>query len=421
MKLFIQEYATSGGFSESELTANLLVEGFGMLRTLISYCKTLAIEVSTTLDSRLMFLKKFLHAETIESISSQKDFLEKSRLLASEADAFLVIAPGTGGILKELVTSYEQTGTKSLNCSPLAIALASNKKRMYEVCAKNRILFPKTAVIAANGQIAHVLSSESTKEFFERENFNLSDLGFVFPVIIKPNDGVACEGARIIRTEEELQTTLRERKGSEQLVQAFIEGENLSITAFITNEQTYFLSLNKQILSLGFEKSEYLGGITNFKHPKREEILQFCREVLTKVPGLSGFVGIDLIAKKDSTGAYHYYFIELNARPTTPICAFLDKLTEPFNFLQPESLTHNPTQKGTTYFAKAKFYFPLKTDHPLYITLQTENDIITPPVCFDKRTVYTLVRGSGKNSRKATAHFDKRLAFVANKLKEEFL
>jgi len=425
MKLFVQEFATSGGLSETPLSADLLVEGFGMLRTLITYYQHQGVHISTTIDKRLNFLEQYLPAEKLETISSQNDFLKQSLRLVSEADAFLVVAPETGGCLQELVKRYEQTGTQSLNCTPATIELASEKSRLYALCAQWGIPIPKTVVISKKQTLKSIHKEGKILAIDIQTECNFKSIfGFNFPMIIKPNDGVACTGVRILRTKEELLTALKERVGTEQLVQEYLEGEDLSVTAFVWKGEIYFLSLNKQILSLGVEKSEYLGGITNYKHPQKEEIFAFCRGILEQIPALSGFVGIDLIARKETDSSWNYYFIEVNPRVTTPICGFLDNVAESFSLPPIETSprkSRNLEQKKTTYFAKAKFNFPLKTDHPLYLAFQTEAEIITPPLCFNDTTVYTLVRSSGKNVRKATANFDKRLAYIANKLKQEFL
>ncbi|MEA2069825.1 MAG: hypothetical protein U9O98_00890, partial [Asgard group archaeon] len=68
MKIFIQEYLTGGGENTQPLNRHLLIEGFGMLRTLIKVFQKRGWEVITTLDKRLKFLKPFLLADKIREI-----------------------------------------------------------------------------------------------------------------------------------------------------------------------------------------------------------------------------------------------------------------------------------------------------------------------------------------------------------------
>ncbi|MHA1212948.1 MAG: ATP-grasp domain-containing protein, partial [Candidatus Heimdallarchaeota archaeon] len=205
------------------------------------------------------------------------------------------------------------------------------------------------------------------------------------------------------------------------LVQDFIFGDNVSVLLYIIEDQIHFLSINEQILSLGKDKSEYLGGISNIRHSYAHGILSFCENLLTTISGLQGFIGIDLIISTKRDSSKEITFIEINPRATTSICGLMNRNNKPVEIF-PKSISHfAPKQKNVTYFAKAKFNFPLTVKHRIYSGLKNNSSIVTPPISFDKETVYSLVRGSGDSSRKANRNFNRNLVALSNKLKKEFL
>ena len=176
MRILIQEYATSGGLNQDDLHSDLLVEGFGMLRLLIDNFTRLGLEVVTTLDNRIAFISKVLNAKQIKMIKNSDSFLKESINLLNSCDYFLIVAPETEGILQHIVSEYQEKSTAiSYNCSPSAIYLAAHKSKMYTFCLENNILFPKTILIDDNASNDELLDG----------------LRFPFPMIMKPDDGVA--------------------------------------------------------------------------------------------------------------------------------------------------------------------------------------------------------------------------------------
>ncbi|HUT82548.1 MAG TPA: ATP-grasp domain-containing protein [Candidatus Bathyarchaeia archaeon] len=419
MKIFIQEFVSGGGLSDQDLDASLVVEGFGMLRVLASNCKKLGYNVTSTLDKRFKFLTHFLEIDHLVKISPNESFIEEGKKLLQNNDYFLVIAPGTGGLLSNIINEYSNTTSQSLNCESKAIDFATDKSRVYEFCTKSGFNIPKTIKIAKDGSCWLLVKNQAKRKIEGIDHYQKWEINY--PLIIKPNEGVACEGIKLCRTQEELLTALRENKGKEMLIQEFIFGDNLSVTAYVWKEQIDILAINEQIVSLGNDKSEYLGGISNVKHFLSKEISTFCLELLSKIDGLQGFVGIDIIVSKSDKNDREIFLIEINPRVTTPICGLMNQNNKPINLMPTIGEFHFPKQFDVTYFAKAKFSFPVSPKNHPFTTLMSNPSIITPPISFDGTNIYSLIRGSGKNTRKANRNFNEKLAALSNKLKNEFL
>ncbi|NHJ46817.1 MAG: ATP-grasp domain-containing protein [Asgard group archaeon] len=394
MRLFLQEFSSGGGMVQYNPSASLLVEGFGILRVLAQNCKRLDIEVVATLDNRLKFLEQFLDIDEISLISTNDDFIENSLELLSDCDYFLVVAPGIDGILSSIIERYQKSSAICLNCDTQAVEFATNKSSVYEKFAKSKIRVPNTIRIKAD---------------------ELPESELLFPLVVKPNDGVDCEGVSFCKNIEQLKDYLNKNQSRDLLIQDYIVGDNLSILAYVYDKEISILSVNKQLLSLEFEESEYLGGISNIKHPLNEKIRSFGKSVLNEIEGLNGFVGVDLIVSTDEKNANDIYLIEINPRATTSVCGLFNQFNPPFNVINSKSSLISE-KLNTCYFAKSKLRFPTNKIIP-FDDLFNLHSIVTPPITFDNEYIYSLVRGFGVNSEMAIADYNKNLALLSNKLK----
>jgi predicted ATP-grasp superfamily ATP-dependent carboligase len=415
MRIFIQEFSSGGGMIQENPGASLLVEGFGILRVLIQNCKRLGMEVVVTLDKRLNFLERFLNADIIDIISTNENFIDNSLELLNNCDCFLVIAPGINGILSSIIESYQKSSAVSLNCETEAVEFSTNKSAVYEKFSKNEICIPNTRRIKPDYSMKTITNSEITSELFRLDE--LFELDLIYPIVVKPNDGVDCEGVSLCKNEEELKDYLNKNQNKDILIQDFISGENLSILAYVFENQINILSVNEQLLSLGYEESEYLGGISNIKHPLFEKIRTFGEIILEKIKGLNGFVGIDLVVSKDEKNLNDIYLIEINPRVTTSVCGLFNQMNPPLDFIQ--SISNIYYRKcNTSYFSKSKINFPCEREIA-FEELISIDSIVTPPLTFDKKNIYSLVRGFGINSETAITDYNKNLAFLTNKLKKD--
>ncbi|NHK30315.1 MAG: ATP-grasp domain-containing protein [Asgard group archaeon] len=413
MRIFIQEFSSGGGMAQDNPGASLLVEGFGILRVLIQNCKRLGIEVVVTLDERLSFLERFLDADIIRKISKNDNYIENSLKLLNDCDYFLVCAPGINGILSSIIEHYQKSPAISLNCDINAVEFSTNKSNIYEKFSKSDICVPNTIRIKPDNSILKITDCEIANELFSADELLESELPY--PLVAKPNDGVDCEGVSLCRNKNELKDYLDKNQYKDLLIQDYIIGDNLSILAYVFEDKINILSVNEQLLTLGYEESEYLGGISSIKHPLNKKIRIFGEYILDKIEGLNGFIGIDLIVSNDEKNFNDIYLVEINPRITTAICGLFNQMNPPVNLIK-FNQNLNYKKFNTCYFAKSKFYFPAGGQIPFddLINLQS---IITPPITFDKNNFYSLVRGFGINSETAIVDYNNNIAFLSNKLK----
>jgi len=415
MKVFIQEYATSGGLPKEKSNAKLLVEGFGILRVILQNCKRLGYEVVTTINKQIRFLTPYLDADKVVSFSPKENLIKKSLELINGCDYFLVIAPETHDILSHIVKNYQKSIGRSLNCQLDGIDITTYKSKAYEFCASKGILFPKTIKINKDGS-SKLISLTKLEDFTQEEPPNDYELGY--PLIIKPDDGVACEGLSLCKNKEEFNKKLLKMGKSNFLIQEFIKGDNLSVTALVWDRHINILSINEQILSLGFRRSEYLGGISNVKHVDREKIISFCEKLLHLFKGLNGLIGIDLVISGDKDKPKNIYLIEINPRPTTALCGLLNQSNPPIPII-PNSTFSKGENFNTTYFMKVRFDIIRERSVNLHEEFINNQSIVTPPISFNSKEIYSLIRGFGKNKKIARANFDENLNSLLSKLKKE--
>lgn len=74
-----------------------------------------------------------------------------------------------------------------------------------------------------------------------------------FPMVIKPVDGVSCDGINLILDTRSLQLALDNRRfcGNRFLPQRYIEGDHASVCLLVAGNKILCLSLNKQLIEVG--------------------------------------------------------------------------------------------------------------------------------------------------------------------------
>ena len=409
MKIFIQEFASGGGFIQTELDLKLVVEGFGMLRTLAQNFSKLNYTVITTLDERLTALQPYLDGIESHQINFDDDFIEKSKKLIKNSDLFLLIAPGTNKVLSSVLEKYLAVNSFNLNSDIEFVDMATSKSTLYEKCSEIGLKSPRT-ILMKNKESYRELPFLKTKKISTLREF-VEEIDLTYPLIVKPNDGVACELLSLCNNKRELNQKLEKMNNEEVLIQEFVEGINYSATAFI-GEEIVILSINQQLLSISNEKSEYLGSICNIIPEENEKIESFVKEILTNLDGANGFIGIDFIQQK---GTKELFFIEINPRLTTSICGIIPDSDKPIDFLNLKRKRAFKEQ-SICYFSKCNFEGFDYITKKLYNSLINFKGIITPPIKIGEKHFQGLVKGLGTNIDEAKKNFEENTSYILDKL-----
>ncbi len=384
MRLLVYEHVSGGGFADELIPANVLSEGFGMLRTLIADFEAAGHSVTTTLDSRIARLNPPIGADCIVPVFSAKEAQANIRKISEQADAAYVIAPETDGVLRSLVEVVEKTGIASLNCPASAIEKVSDKTVFYALMRKLGLPLPEALMFSV---------ADDLKEIRKAVRGSLNS-----PMIFKPSNGVSCCGLSVVRNEDQVAGAVdkikRQSSSKHFLVQELIIGAAASVSLISTGGDAVPISLNRQDVTIETPEacSRYSGGAVPFDHSLKSEAFAVAEKIAKSFPDLRGYLGVDFILTKDEAVA-----IEVNPRLTTSYVG----LSSVANFnpaqaiinavLKRELPTHTQSC-GYSCFSK------VETPNPTIDALQKIygiNDVVSPPF---------PVAGEGSASALIAAH-----------------
>lgn len=287
----MHEYVCGGGWPGPDLPAGLAAEGLAMLRAVLSDLEAWGrARVTTTLDTRLhtglpahrlVPLEPARHTATLQA-------------LARECDAALVIAPESGGTLARLARHLESLGVPLLGAGSGAVSAAADKWQCYQLFRENAIPTPDTRLV-------------TRRDAVERS------LGLDLPWVVKPRDGVAAEGVGLVDGPASLsRSPALARNGSgECLLQVYVPGVHASVSLLTNGRHSLALSLNEQRIEAGTSFA-YRGGRIPLHHPLEERAMALARRAVDLIPGLLGYVGVDLVMTPDEC-----YLVDVNPRITT--------------------------------------------------------------------------------------------------------
>jgi hypothetical protein len=210
-------------------------------------------------------------------------------------EAALVIAPETGGALERASSWLIDAGVSLLGSSPVAIAIAADKWECSRRFRSAGLPAPETVRVAPRD------AASAARRL-------------CLPVVLKPLDGAGCDGVAVVRAESDLRAALAlpTLAGAEEiLVQRWVAGEAASVSLLVGGRGAVPLSLNSQRLRIGIPCA-YEGGTVAIEHARRDEAFGLAARAVGLVPGLRGYVGVDLVLAPEGC-----FLVEINPRLTT--------------------------------------------------------------------------------------------------------
>ncbi len=201
-------------------------------------------------------------------------------------DVVWLIAPETDGLLASLQRAVEPA--RWLGCDAASIALASSKRATTEHLAAHGVLTPRAFA-----------DDPSTRRW-----------------VTKPDDGA---GATDTRLHADL-SAARDHARPSMVIEPWVEGAAMSLSLLCRPANFELLSVNRQQIAIDGQGHVSFEGVaidlhaaTGAQGAKCERI---AREVVRAIPGLRGFVGIDLVWHEGRGPVV----IEVNPRVT---CAYV--------------------------------------------------------------------------------------------------
>ena len=309
MRVFVYEHICGGGLAGQELPASLAREGWAMLSCIVQDLAGIpGAKVLTTLDSRLAGSHDILleqgQGATSERVHVQKIGVgEEERQVhesAAECDWTLLIAPEIDGILAQRCRWVEAAGGRLLGPSPAAVELAADKFALDQH-------LKACGVPAIAGVI--VRPGDPWPE-------NLQ-----YPAVLKPRFGAGSQQTFLIRNAQEAAgiaaEAVREGLVADALVQPFVPGQAASVSFLVGPHDRLALVPASQRLS-NDGRFHYQGGRLPLDEPLRSRAVSLGRRAVEAVPGLLGYVGVDLVLAEQSHRALAQdVVVEINPRLTT--------------------------------------------------------------------------------------------------------
>lgn len=252
-------------------------------------------QLAVQVDRR--YLPQLRSRPGLQVIDSGDCYDQCFKQMIDEADAAFLIAPETGGQLEAITAMVEGCGKLVIGSSAAGIKAAGDKMLTYRLLKAHGIATPRTL---------RVRPADDPASIGHR-------LGY--PVVVKPIDGVGCHNVFIARRPSELERVIaaarQKTPDATLLAQAYIDGVAVSVSLLTDGSRVLPLTLNLQEIR-GRSRLTYHGGCVPFEHPLRAVAFQRAEEVVRAIPGLKGYVGVDLVLTDHDA-----VVIEVNPRLTT--------------------------------------------------------------------------------------------------------
>ena len=294
MRHFLFEFITGGGLAEQELSESLLREGELMLQSLIKELNHADNELLVSRDSRLKYLDK-----TVEQLTVHTDFEEKISQSIRHVDVVWIIAPETENCLEYYVDLFSRDDRLVIGSTIEAIKICSSKYQTNKLLLENSINVVNTKLLS--------------------EEISGSDRAW----IVKPDDGVGAENAILILCKNKLEKFKFNNFDKNFIFQPYIDGKQMSMSLLVYDGDARLLACNRQYVDINENKISLKKIGVNECLNYKDEMLNLAKDIVTAIPGLAGYIGVDLIENEGKL-----FVLEINPRFTTAYVGISDSINE---------------------------------------------------------------------------------------------
>lgn len=209
------------------------------------------------------------------------------RAAALVSDECLVIAPETNRILEQRIGWVASCARRLLGTPAEAVRQTADKLALAAVWEEHHVPTPRT---------------------WPRADWP----GGAYPVVCKPRDGAGSDATYLVQS---LVDFPARSDPDNALIQEFVSGQPASIAFLVGPGQSWALVPSIQHLSSD-RRFQYEGGELPIDKCRAARAIELGRRAIDCVPGLLGYVGVDLILGDAADGSRDYA-IEINPRLTT--------------------------------------------------------------------------------------------------------
>ena len=298
MRLLVFEFITGGGMIGAPLPPTLLREGAMMRDRLIADLSSVpGIELSLTRDSRCDWpLTEFAY-HRIEPRDGETGFEYFQRALAN-VDVVWPIAPESDHALEKLAQLARTAGKKVVLSDSEALAICASKFKT--ATALRRASVNVVSTYRSPGD-ANVLTGK---------------------FVSKPDDGSGGQGIRLWPNGGAAFQGILPNSQYPRVIQPWCVGESLSFSLLCAHGEALLISVNRQHVSFDNEAVSVDGITVNAYSRDDANCQSLSRQIARALPGLWGYIGVDLIRSKNG----RLTVLEINPRLTTSYCGLREAL-----------------------------------------------------------------------------------------------
>jgi len=313
MRILVHEFVSGGGLAGRDVPASLARQGSAMRAALVADLAAIGRhQIVTTADPRFP-----LAAPGVEVVPlSHGSGAACLDALIASADAVWLVAPETGRCLERLAARVEQKGRTLLGPGAAAIRRASDKADLPRRLARHGVPHPSTHVLPLDGDW--------------RTDWKPAARELGYPLVVKPARGAGCRAVCLARDERELRHAVdlagRATGQGPLLLQRYVPGVAASVSLLADGRRAVALAVNAQWVRASRAPAprrgrrvgescrsfSYRGGTTGLDHPLVGQAVEVALRTCQALPGLRGFVGVDLVLTESDA-----VVIEVNPRLTT--------------------------------------------------------------------------------------------------------
>lgn len=262
-----------------------------MLQTLLDDLKPLSnIELLLPLDRRFQQLDLPERTEVVW-LDSDDILLQSLPNWLADCDAVWPIAPETGGLLQTVAVLAEQAHKTLLLSASDTVSVCGDKLAT-----------------------ARILSEHGLNVVETRPLTDCDETPFPAVVVIKPRDGVGCEGSRIVDSEAGYRHVVDELDDVQNyILQPRLHGTAMSLSCLFKHGRGWLICCNRQQVDIVDGCFRLTACQVNIEANDAKRYLAIVEQIATAMPGLWGYVGIDLI----ENNRHQPIILEINPRLTT--------------------------------------------------------------------------------------------------------
>ena len=256
-RVWVYEYLSAGGEFHGDA---LLAMGVSMRDAMVA--DLLRIEgcsVTAATCARASALQRGAVGVQADDGESPTAFVARQAALH---DAVWLVAPETAGVLAQLQSVVPPS--RWLGCDAASIAVASSKRATTERLAEHGLLTPLAFADDA-----------STRRW-----------------VTKPDDGAGAADTQVHAD----RSAARDHAGSSLVIEPWVEGAAMSLSLLCKPGHVELLCANRQHITIDPQGRVSFDGVAIDREASGNDAFAcVARDVVRAIPGLRGFVGIDLV------------------------------------------------------------------------------------------------------------------------------